>query len=98
MLDPLLWIDLPTSPVADRVFGREHFVSLRLRWIYANSLCDDADATLDDLVQAEATLKSVLGSWRRIMGASHPDTAHLEHAVLRVQAALAARQRPPGNS
>ena len=86
------------SPVADRALGRENYISLRLRWLHANSLCDDADATLDELVQAEATLKSVLGSWRRIMGASHPDTIPLEHAVVRVQAALAAHQSAPGDS
>ena len=62
--------------------------SLRLRWLYANSLWGDPDATLDDPVEAEATLKSVKGSWRRVMGAAHPDTIELETALSNAQETL----------
>ena len=84
------------SPVADRVFGCEHCTSLRIRWLYANSLRDDASPTLSDLVEAEATLKSVLGSWRRVMGAAHPETANLETAVVSVRRELARARAASG--
>ena len=48
---------------------------------YANSLCDAADATLDDLVQAEAILDDTYTRFRRIMGGGHPDTAKIHKCL-----------------
>ena len=61
-----------------------------------NSLCDDASATLSDFVEAEATLISVKGSWRRVMGAAHPDTVHLEAALVFVRRKLARARAASG--
>ena len=38
-----------TTPVARRVFGETHEVTLRMRGVYAKSLYEDDGATLDDL-------------------------------------------------
>ena len=84
--------------VADRILGREDLVSLRINWLYANSLWGDPDATLDDLVEAEATLKSVERSWRRIIGSAHQDTRDLELSLARARQKLSARETPPGSS
>ena len=86
------------SHVANRILGREDLVSLRIRWLYANSLWGDPDATLDDLVEAEATLKSVERSWRRIIGSAHQDTRDLELSLARAREKLAARQTLSGSA
>ena len=44
-------------PVARRVLGEGHSVTLKMRWIYAMALHKDADATLDDLREAVTTLE-----------------------------------------
>ena len=69
-------------PVAERSLGREHYIYLKLRWLYANSLCDPADATLDDLVRAEALLDDTYTRFRRVMGDGHPDTANIHKCLL----------------
>jgi hypothetical protein len=66
--------------IADRFLGREKMLSLRLRWVYANSLTDSADATIDDLVEAVETLESVAKSWKRVMGERHPETVKVLNA------------------
>ena len=76
-------------PVAERSLGREHYIYLRLRWLYANSLCDAADATLDDLVQAEALLDDTYTRFRRIMGGGHPDTPRIHKRLLDTRKKLA---------
>ena len=52
-------------------------MSLRLRWVYANSLTDSADATIDDLVEAVEVLEPIAKSWKRVMGERHPETARV---------------------
>ena len=76
-------------PVAERSLGREHYIYFRLRWTYANSLCDPADATLDDLVQAEALLDDTYTRFRRVMGDGHPCTSEIHAALLNAREELA---------
>ena len=70
------------TPVARRVLGEGHRLTLKLRWLYANCLYDhNDDATLDDLVEAVETLESVAKVWKRFMGERHPETANVLQAV-----------------
>ena len=72
-------------PVAERSLGREHYIYFRLRWLYAVSLGDAADATLDDLVQAEALLDDTYTRCRRVMGDRHPDTPRIHETLLAIR-------------
>ena len=47
------------------------------------------DATLDDLVQAEALLEDTYTRFRRIMGGGHPDTAKIHECLLDTRRDLA---------
>ena len=74
-------------PVARRVLGDNHEMTLKMRWIYARVLYLDEGASLDDRREAVATLESVAHSWKRIFGPAHPETP-------KAQALKHARARP----
>jgi len=78
-------------PVARRVLGETHILTLRMRWLYAMVLYEDPDATLDDLREAVTTLESVAPLWTRIFGEAHPETPKVQGALEDVREALAAR-------
>ena len=52
-------------------------------------LGDAADATLDDLVQAEALLDDTYTRFRRVMGDGHPDTSTIHKCLLDIRGLLA---------
>ena len=68
------WLLRKTMPVARRVLGDNHEMTLKMRWIYARVLYMDEGASLDDRREAVATLESVAHSWKRIFGPAHPET------------------------
>ena len=70
-----------TMPVARRVLGEGHRLTLKMRWNYAHSLCMDPAATLDDLREAVTTLEDAKRIARRVLGGAHPDTAGIEAAL-----------------
>ena len=49
-----------TTPVAQRVLGKCNDITLRMRWIYTATLCEDG-ATLDELHEAVATFEEIGG-------------------------------------
>ena len=87
-----------TIPVARRVLGESHEVTLKLLWIHAGLLYKDDSATLADLRELLNTLEDAARGARRVYGASHPFAKgflyHIEHS----RAALAARETPPPGS
>ena len=83
-----------TQPVARRVFGESHELTLRAKWIYAMALYDDPDATLDDLREAVTTLEETERIARRVFGGAHPLTEGLEGDLRAARAALRARETP----
>ena len=89
-----------TMPVARRVLGENHDLTLRMRNNYAAALYMDDGATHDDLREAVTTLEDVARIARRVLGGSHPLTSLIEtglrHCKLRQssQAALRARDTP----
>ena len=79
-------------PVARRVLGESHELTLRMRWMYAAALCNDPDAPLDDLVrdlgEAVTTFEEIERTARCVLGGAHPTTMGLEEALRMAQDAL----------
>ena len=87
-----------TMPVARRVLGESHEITLRMRTVYAQSLYLDANAKLDDLHEAVNTLEDAGRIARRVFGGAHPRTVGIEAALRNARAALSARETPPSSS
>ena len=85
---------LKIMPAARRALGENKETTLRLRWSYAQSLCCDANATLDDLREAVTTLEETERTARRVMGGAHPLATGIETALRHARAALRARETP----
>jgi hypothetical protein len=83
-----------TIPVARRVLGEGHDVTLKLRWTYAEALYFDDGATVDDLREAVTTLEETERTARRVLGGAHPDATGIEKSLRDARAALAARETP----
>ena len=65
---------------------------------YALALCNDPDATLDDVREAVATLEDAARIARRVFGGEHPLTMALGEDLQDARAALRARETPPGSA
>ena len=84
-------------PVARRLLGESHHLTLTMRWTYALTLYRADGATLDDLCVAVTTLEETKRIARRVLGGAHPLTKALEAALQNTRAALDARDTPsPG--
>ena len=81
-------------PIARRVLGESHDITLTMRRIYAIALYKDASATLDDHREAVTTLEDLRRTARRVLGGAHPTTGGLEDALQHARAALRAREAP----
>ncbi len=81
-----------TMPVARRVLGESHDSTLRMRVMYAAALCNDTDATLDDLREAVTTFEETARIARRVLGSAHPIAVDIEGKVRRSREALRARE------
>ena len=79
-------------PVARRVLGDSHEITLKMRWIYAKALYRNDSATLDDLREAVTTLEDTGRIAQRVLGGAHPTTVKIEHALPEARAVLAARE------
>ena len=87
-----------TLPVAQRVLGESHDLTLTMRKISAAVLCNDPGATLDDMREAVTTLEESERVARRVYGGAHPLTSGIEHALRNARAELRARETPPPGS
>ena len=88
-----------TMPVARRVLGDSHDLSLKMSWNYARALREDPATTLDDLREAVTTLEDAARIARRVFGASHPLTTGLECNLRDARAVHDARETPsPGTA
>ena len=75
-------------PVAQRVLGDNHEVTLRMKDVYARALYKADGATLDDLLEAVKMLQDAERTARRVLGAAHPHTVYIANSlqsVLRVR-------------
>ena len=82
-------------PVARRVLGESDGITLKMRWNYADALCQDPGATLDDLREALTTLDDTERTARRVLGGAHPALPPIEASLRNARAALAARDPQP---
>ncbi len=87
-----------TMPVAQRVLGESHQLTLRMRGVYAVAFYEDPAATLDDLREAVTTLEDAKRIARRVLGGAHPITESVEVELRKAQAALRAREAPPSSA
>ena len=81
-----------TMPVARRVLGESHDLTLTLKKVYADSLYEDDSATLNDLREAVTTLEDAARTARRVLGSSHPTTEDIEDALRLSREARRARE------
>jgi hypothetical protein len=81
-------------PVARRVLGECHELTLKMRWIFAKALYLDDGATLVDLREAVETFEETERTARRVLGGTHPLTGWIEDGLQDAQAALRARETP----
>ena len=81
-------------PVARRVRGVDNVLTLLMRWLYANTLYKDPDATLDEVREAVSTLEDTERTARRVLGGAHPDVVGIERELRLARAALHASETP----
>ena len=84
-----------TIPVARRVLGESHDTTLTIRSLYAEALCRDPGATLDDFREAVATLAEIERTARRVFGGTHPTTVGIERALGQSRELRGARETQP---
>ena len=75
-------------PVARRVFGESHHLTLRMQLNYARALYHNEGATLDDIREAVTTLEETERTARRVFGSAHPLTRWIEGTLRDARAAL----------
>ena len=71
-----------SMPVARRVFGESHELTLRMGGLHATALCRDTAATLDDVREAVTMLEEDERIARRVFGGGHPLTVSISRAAL----------------
>ena len=82
-------------PVARRVLGEEHKLTLKMRCNYAISLNGPDGATLDDLREAVTTLEEIKRTARRVLGGAHPLVEAFEVALRCARATCDTHNTPP---
>ena len=82
-------------PVARRTLGKNDMVTLLIMGCYAEALCRDPAATLDDLREGVTTLEEIERTARRVLGGANPVTTGIEAELRCARAALEAREAPP---
>ena len=85
-------------PVARRVLGEDHDITLNMRTTYSCTLFRDPGATLDDLREAVPTLEDTARIRRRVLGGNHPVTTGIEDNLRYARAVLRARETLPQNA
>ena len=68
-------------PVAKRVLGESHRITLTMRKFYAVALVIDDSSALDDLREAVTTVEDAERIARRVFGGAHPLTGELERQL-----------------
>ena len=87
-----------TMPIARRILGEGHRLTLKMRMTYAQALYLDTNATLDDIREAVTTLEDGERIARQLLGGTHPLTTGIEKSIQSARAALAARDGDDASS
>ena len=69
-----------------------------MRWVYAGTLYEDPDATLDDIREAVTTLEDTDRIARRVFGGAHPLTVEIERGLQTSRAVLRASEMQPSSA
>ena len=77
-----------TIPVARRVLGECHDLTLRMRWLYA--MAHDDSATIYEFREATTMLEDAVRTARRVLGGAHPFTMQMETTLEESRAVLRA--------
>ena len=77
-----------TTPVARRVLGEGHSLTLLMRSSYAQVLYRDANASLEDYCEAATTLEDTDRIARRVFGGAHPVVKKIEIALRNARSML----------
>ena len=80
-------------PVARRVLGEGHGLTLKMRSRYAAALFKGPSATLDDVRKAVTTLEETEQTARRMFGGAHPFTKGIGDYLKNARRALRAREK-----
>ena len=67
-------------------------MDVKMRKMYAASLCVNPDATLDDTREAIKTLEEIEPIARRVLGGAHPLTKRIEGGLRESRAVLRFRE------
>ena len=81
-----------TMPVARRVLGESHELTLRVSYNYAEVLYKADSATLDDRRAALTTLEDTERTARRVLGGAHPTTMDIGGCLQESRAVLHAHE------
>ena len=81
-----------TIPVARRILGENHNLTLRMRKMYARALYKAGGATLADFHEAVTTLEELERTARRVLGGAYPLTEGIEEDLQNARAVLRARK------
>ena len=87
-----------TMPVARRVHGGSHDITLKMKLNYAMVLYSDDCATLDDIREAVNTLGEIELISRRVPGGSYPLVLEIETSLREARPALRANEAPSSGS
>ena len=68
------------TPVARRILGTEHELSLSLREDLSRATLD-GESSAEEKRQALRMLEDVAGVMRRVLGPAHPDTLHAQEKL-----------------
>ena len=79
-------------PVARRVLGESHRITLIMRLSYEEARYLDPSATLNDHREAVMALEEVARDARRVLGAAHPIVEQMERALQNARRVLHAHE------
>ena len=87
-----------STPVARRILGENHLLTLMMRKSYGEVLCRADGTTLDDLHESVATLEDTARTARRVLGGAHPTVEGIESSLRNSRALLRAREASSGSA
>ena len=79
----------PLLPLARRVLGADHHMTLRLAHDYAYAVLECAAPSRDELVFAEKLLEDTVRRLRRVLGPEHPVTQKAEDDMPKIRRRIA---------
>ena len=68
------------APVAQRVLGAEHDLTLSLREDLSRAILD-GDSSAEEKREALQMLEDTVAGMRRVLGPAHPDTSHAQRKL-----------------